>query len=654
MGYLNFDKEKLVNLSYSLERETLRTNRGGAYTSTTLACCNTRKYHGLLVVRLDGLDGGKHVLLSSLDESVIQHEAQFNLGIHKFPGDFYEPKGHKYIRNFEFDTIPKHTYRVGGVVLTRTRLLVEHENQLLIKYTLEEANSPTKLRFKPFMAFRNVHSLSKANLYANSKYTPVPNGIKMNLYEGYPDFFMQLSKECDFVPVPDWYKNIEYIREQERGYEFQEDLFVPGYFEVSIKKGESIIFSASTSEHKPLSFFKRYESEKKTRIPRDSFINCLLNSGKQFLWERQDGVDLIAGYPWYESIPRQTLTALPGIFLKRGDVNIFEAVLHTNLKRLKNGLLPKYAGQASFYDSADAPLLVFNALQKLAKFKSAKEIWNSYGAFLKEILNHYREGTDFNIRMLDNGLIYAKKEGVALTWMDDYKDGTPVTQRGGLAVEINASWYNAVCFALSLAKASNDKTFVEAWKDLPALIAESFISLFWSEEYGQLADYIDGDYTDWSVRPNMLLAAAQDFSPLTRTQKKLIISTVRNKLLTPVGIRTLTPEDVAYKGFSGELANDFSLAAHQGTVYPYLIYPFVKTYLEVHKEGGLSFARNCLEGFKNEMSENCIGTFSEAYEGNPPHTAKGSISQAWNVAAVIMANELVEKFEEDNKIKPKI
>ena len=651
MGYLNFDKDKLVNLSYSLERETLRTNRGGAYSSTTLAGCNTRKYHGLLIVRLDELDGGKHVLLSALDESVIQHEAQFNLGIHKFPGDFYEPKGHKYIRNFEFDTIQKHTYRVGGVILTRTRLLVEQENQLLVKYTLEEANSPTKLRFKPFLAFRNVHSLSKANLYANSKYTPVANGIRMNLYDGYPDFFMQLSKECDFVPVPDWYKNVEYIKEQERGYEFQEDLFVPGYFEISIKKGETIIFSASTKEQKPTTFAKKYESEKKRRIPRNSFINCLLNTGHQFLWERKEGLDLIAGYPWYESIPRQTLTAMPGIFLSQGNLKDFEAVLQTNLSRLKNGLLPKYAGQESTYEAADVPLLVFNALQELAKFKPLSEIWKGYSSFLKEIVNNYREGTDFNIHMLENGLIHAKLEGVALTWMDEYKNGSPVTQRGGLAVEINALWYNAVCFALQLAEASGDKSFVKTWKDMPPLIADSFLSNFWCEECLQIADYIDEDFIDWSVRPNMLLAAAQEFSPLSRTQKKLIISTVRNKLLTPVGIRTLTPEDVLYKGFSGERADDFSEAAHQGSVYPFLIYPFVKTYLEVHKAGGLSFAKNCLEGFKNEMSENCIGTLSEAYEGNPPHTAKGAISQAWNVAAVIMANALIEKFEDENRNK---
>jgi predicted glycogen debranching enzyme len=252
--------------------------------------------------------------------------------------------------------------------------------------------------------------------------------------------------------------------------------------------------------------------------------------------------------------------------------------------------------------------------------------------------------------MQENGLIYARYDGVALTWMDDYINGIPVTPRGGLAVEINALWYNAVSFALVLADASGDKAFVKAWKELPSRIAESFISTFWSEVRGQLADYADGVYIDWSVRPNMLLAATLDYSPLSRIQKKMILSTVRNQLLTPVGIRTLSPEDYRYKGFSGERVNEFAEAAHQGTVYPFLIYPFVKTYLEVHKAGGLSFAKNCLEGFKQEMSENCIGTLSEAYEGDPPHTAKGSISQAWNVAAVIMASKLVEKFDYQNKI----
>jgi len=644
MSYLKFDKEELVNLEYSLQREFLRTNRSGAYSASTLAGCNTRKYHGMLVVQLDELDGGKHLLLSSLDESIIQHDAQFNLGIHKYPGEFYEPKGHKYIRNFEMDTIPKVTYRVGGVILTKTRMLVEHKNQVIVKYTLEEANSPTILRFKPFLAFRNVHQLTRANMVANTKYATVKNGIKMKLYEGYPELFMQFSKDPDFVPVPDWSRNVEYMKERSRGYDYQEDLYVPGYFELPIKKGESVFFSAATEVCDPSTLKKQYKLEKERRIPRDSFNNCLINAAQQFMCERKDGKDLIAGYPWYESIPRQTFLALPGILLTRSEVATFEEVMKTNLSRLKDGLLPKYAGIQCDYDAADAPLLVFNALQELAQFKEKKDIWKSYGPAMKEILSFYKKGTRFNIHMQQDGLIYAKQDGVALTWMDAYINGKPVTQRGGLAVEINAAWYNAVCFALELAESARDKSFTSEWSTLPELIAKSYMETFWSDKEGYLADYVDGDYTDWSVRPNMIFAVGFNYSPLSREQKKLIISKVRNELLTPRGLRSLAPQDYNYKGSCEGDPDTRSAAAHMGSVYPFLIHPFVKGYLDIHKAGGLSFVNQIMAGFEEEMSEHCMGTLSELYEGNPPYTARGAISQAWNVGAVLSALSVLEKF----------
>lgn len=646
MSYLKFDKEELVNLEYSLQREFLRTNRSGAYSSTTLAGCNTRKYHGMLIVQLNELDGGKHVLLSSLDETIIQHDAQFNLGIHKYPGEFYEPKGHKYIRNFEIDTIPKVTYRVGGVILTKTRMLVEHENQVIVKYTLEEASSPTILRFKPFLAFRNVHQLTHANMVANGKYSKINNGIKMCLYEGYPELHMQFSKDVDFVPVPDWSRNIEYMKEQSRGYEYQEDLYVPGYFELPIKKGESVFFTASTEGCDPATLKKQYATEISRRIPRDSFINCLLNSAQQFIWERKDGKDIIAGFPWYESIPRQTFLALPGLLLTQSEVSTYEEILKTNLNRLKDGLLPKYAGTPSDYDSADAPLFAFYAIQELKPFVDNKELWKSYGPAMKEIMNNYKKGTRFNIHMEPNGLIHAKQNGVALTWMDAYIDGKPVTQRGGFTVEVNAAWYNAVCFALELAESAKDKTFINQWSYLPELIAQSFLDTFWRDEKGYLADYVDGDYVDWSVRPNMIFATSLEYSPLTREQKKLIISTVRNELLTPKGLRSLAPKDYHYKGSCVGNSSKRSAAAHMGSVYPFLIYPFVKAYLDIHKAGGLSFVKQVMAGFEEEMSEHCVGTLSEVYEGNPPHTARGAISQAWSVGGVLSATSVLEKFGE--------
>ncbi|MFW6370176.1 MAG: glycogen debranching enzyme N-terminal domain-containing protein, partial [Bacteroidota bacterium] len=245
MSYINFNKSQLINLEYSLGKEILRSNRAGSYSSTTIIGCNTRKYHGLLVSPMPHLDDDRHVLLSSLDETIIQKDAEFNLGIHKYEGDNYTPKGHKYVRDFDLDNIPRTLYRVGNVQLTKESLLVEKEEQVLVKYTLLDAQTPVTMLFRPFLSFRNIHSLSHSNLHIHTKFRKVENGIKMRLYDGYPYLNMQFSKAVEFVPFPNWYYNIEYLREQERGYEYKEDLYVPGYFETTLKKGESIIFSAS-------------------------------------------------------------------------------------------------------------------------------------------------------------------------------------------------------------------------------------------------------------------------------------------------------------------------------------------------------------------------------------------------------------------------
>jgi predicted glycogen debranching enzyme len=648
MSYLKFDKNQLVNLEYSLQREVLRSNRAGSYISTTLSGCNTRKYHGLLVCPLEELDGEKHVLLSSLDESVVQHGSVFNLGIHKFDGDHYEPKGHKYIRDFSIDIIPRTSYRVGGVVLSKERILVEKEQQLLIKYTLEEAHSPTILRFKPFLAFRNVHDLSKANLYANTRYTEIENGIKIKLYDGYPFLHMQFSKEVEFIPAPEWQYGIEYSKEQNRGYDYKEDLFVPGYFELPIKKGESIIFSASTSEGKAASFKPKFNREVKKRTPRDTFLGSLTNSAQQFFVQKNNHTDLIAGFPWYGAIARQTFIALPGLTLDLNDRETCEQVLDTQIELLKNGLFPKSPGKpGTFYDSMDAPLWFFWSVQQYFRvIKDSKKIWDKYGPAMKSILSAYKNGTDFNIHMLGNGMIYGKVENVALTWMDSYVDGKPVVQRGGMPVEVNALWYNALCLALELAEAENDQVFIEEWKDLPSLVAKSFVELYWSESRQYLADCIDGDIKDWSIRPNMLIAAALEFSPLDREKQKAILSTLKRELLAPRGLRTLSPRDPRYKGICDGDNCERELIIHQGTAWPWFISFFVESYLKIHKRGGLPFVKNIIEGFEEEMTENCIGTISEMYNGNPPHRGKGAISQAWSVAALIRAYKLLENCED--------
>ena len=282
MSYLNFDKALLTNLERSLTKEMIRTNRAGAYNSTTLIDCNTRKYHGQLVLPLPEIGDDNYVLLSSLDETVIQHGAEFNLGIHKYSNGHYNPNGHKYIREFSCEVISKTTYRVGGVILTKERMLVSFEPRVLIKYTLLEAHSPTTLRFKPFLAFRNVNELTHQNNRADTSYQSTSNGIAMRMYPEFPQLFMQFSKANTYHHNPDWYKDIEYYKEQERGFEYQEDLLVPGYFEMPMKKGEEIIFSAGISEVSTRSLKSTWNYELTRRIARTDMFACLKNSAGQF------------------------------------------------------------------------------------------------------------------------------------------------------------------------------------------------------------------------------------------------------------------------------------------------------------------------------------------------------------------------------------
>ena len=330
MSYLRFEKAVMTNLEESLRRELLRTNRSGAYSASTLVDCNTRKYHGLLVVPVPELDDENHVLLSSFDCTVIQHGAEFNLGLHKYQGNNFSPKGHKYIREFSCDVVPTTIYRVGGVVLKRETIFQAYEDRILIRYTLEDAHSATTLRFRPFLAFRSVRQFTHENSTASREYHEVDNGIKTCMYAGYPDLYMQFNKKNDFVFQPDWYRGVEYPKEQERGYASNEDLYVPGYFELSIKKGESIVFAASTKEIKSASLKALFQKEMDLRPGRDSFFHCLVSAAHQF-HNRQPNDDryLLAGYPWFKARARDTFISLPGLTLSIGETDYFERVMKT-------------------------------------------------------------------------------------------------------------------------------------------------------------------------------------------------------------------------------------------------------------------------------------------------------------------------------------
>ncbi len=649
MSYIKFDKNQLVNLEYSLTKELLRSNRAGSYASTTITGCNTRKYHGLLVSLQPQIDNQHHVFLSSFDATVIQRNAEFNLGIHKYGDDVYDPGGHKYIRDFDSEPIPKLTYRVGGVVLSKERVFAANDDRILIRYTLEDAHSPTKLRFKPYLAFRSVHSLSTANENVNTSFTRVKNGISVKMYEPYSPLFMQFSKNVKFVHNPNWYYGLEYAKEKSRGYDFNEDLFVPGFFELEIKKGESIVFAAGLEEIASTGLKPLFAKETDIRIPRDSFENCLINAAQQFIIQRPDKIDLIAGYHWFNISGRDTFVALPGLTLTQNDPKTFLAVVDSMVQRMQGSFFPNNRiGSEFIYNSVDAPLWFFWALQQYVLFTGdIKTIWKKYKKVMSLILSDFNKGTSFNIHTLDNGLLYAGEEKDVLTWMNVKIDEKPVINRNGLAVEVNALWYNAVRFYIEMAEQAGETKGLNTWRKLAENIEQSFLNTFWDEDKGYLADVVRGDEKDFGVRPNQVIATSLPFSPISDEIKNRILQIVELELLTPRGLRTLSPKNLDYKGiYKGDIIARDS-AYHNGSAFPWMLGQFADGYLRIHGKSGLSLIKNLYAGFEGEMIEAGVGTISELYYGDPPHKGKGAISQAWSVAELLRINYLIKIYEDN-------
>lgn len=648
MGYIKFDKAHVVNLEYSLTREILRNNRAGSYSSTTIVGCNTRKYHGWLVCPVDAMGGERHVLLSSVDSTVVSNGQSFNTGIHKYQGDHYSPKGHKYVEDFDIQDIPGMTFRVGNVIMKQERILVHYEEQLLIRYTIIDTDEPIKFQLRPFLAFRSIHQLTRANMWANTRTEPVPHGVKIRMYDGFPYLHMQLSCKAEFVPVPDWYYGVEYVEEQKRGYDYSEDLFVPGFFEMTASKGDVIVFSVSTREEKYAGLKAKFNRTIATKIPRSNFGNCLRNAAQQFIEKRGNDTNIIAGYHWFGSWGRDTFIALPGLALARESEDLYAAVLDTQVRRMKGGLFPNMGDNDNpAFNSVDAPLWFFQALWNYGL--DLKETWQRYGSAMKDVLNAYRAGTSFGIHMRGNGLIYSGAPGKALTWMDAVVEGVPVTPREGYAVEINALWYNAVCYSLDCARGARDRAFVKEWEKLPELISSSFIETFWDDEQGYLADYVkDGEKRNMQVRPNMIIATSLPYSMLTLDQMKSILDIANRVLVTPRGLRSLSPSDEEYKGiYSGDQATR-DRAYHQGTVWPWLLGPFCDGWLRVYGEGGVSRVRKLIMGFEETLTEAGISTISEIFDGDPPHSPRGAISQAWSVGEILRIFTLLEKNYPDN------
>ena len=670
MGF-TVDGEACRNPSFLLRREWLETNGLGGYASGTLLTSHTRRYHGLLVANLPAPLNGRHVLLSKFEESVLIAGRETFLTQHQFAGGLFPPNVAPLSR-FQVLECPTWTYDIGGVQLQRSLMLLPGRNAILVSYSCLHAAEPVRLRLKPFLAFRRNHLLMRENSCVNPEVQPIAHGCRMEPYAGMPPFFLHWSAAAKpaLGALGLWYRGFEYPEEARRGYDFREDLFAPCVLELSLLPGRELFVAASTEDLMHLDLLWRRETRRRqqahqrnldhcrklTRFPEEAgFVAQLMAAADQFRIITPAGRPaLLAGYHWFEDWGRDTMISLPGIAFCTGRHTDGLAIIDAFLHRETDGFLPNFFNPdgTAAYNSVDASLWFFWTLQQFLRAGGALDrLREKHWPAMQRILAAYSAGCDTPLlRMNADGLLYAGSPDTQLTWMDAHVDGKPVTPRWGYAVEINALWFNAVAFAVELARALGDTSFRPPAP--PDKLAAAFQRLFWLEREQYLADVIhDGDGVDTALRPNQIFAVSLPHTPLLPAQQRAVVDQVQRHLLTPCGLRTLAPTDPHYRSHYGGTVQQRDFAYHQGTVWPWLLGAFCEAYLRTHSDQGAAIAqvRHWLRPWQEQVTEAGLGTVSEIYDADPPHAPNGCISQAWSVAEIIRSYVLLWQAESVSK-----
>lgn len=645
MAFLKFNKSELVNLSYSLKREIICANKTGAYCNTSIVTCNTRRYHGLLAVPIDAFGGKKHLLLSSLDESLILNGKRFNLGIHCY-GSVYEPRGHKYIIDFEADPVPKITYRVGEITFTKSILLVPDSDQVMIRFELVKAPAKVRLLLTPFLAFRDIHALTDENPNARTDGWEIPNGMSFNLYDGFPDLNMQFNtKDVSFVTTPCWYKGVTYSDEYRRGFACKEDLYVPGHFETEMKPGDTIVFSASVALANPSGLKRKFDSFVAKAAKITTYHEQLVHCADLLKQDRGGHKMITAGFSWlYTGLLRETLEALPGLTLyANGDKAEFEEILDNLIADNQERLFHRTT-------QVEAPLRLADTLGRYIGFGAdPKAVWKKYGPTVKGIIESYLPGRRVEVAMQPNGLLWAQLDHWALSWMNTYVDGNPVTERAGYQVETNAMWFQSVLFAVTMERkySPSDSAFLKEWSHILDLIRENFQNTFWNARAGYLADYVDNAGQHLEVRPNMLYALVGEDIPVEPEIARRVLQVIDNELVTRRGIRTLSPRHSEYKGVYEGSQTDRDLAYYNGCCLTSLLGPYCEVCFKMKGAAFLNKAQWLVNGFYEDLNKHGVGAFSELYDGDPPHEPHGAISSALSTAALLEVEYLKNKYKEE-------
>jgi predicted glycogen debranching enzyme len=631
---IHIDREVTQDFERAAMIEWLETNGLGGWAGTTVAGTHSRRYHGLLVA---ATPQERTVLLSRLDEILHLGGDSFELGCNRFPGAV-APQGFQYLTSFRKDLFPVFDYEAGGIRLRKTVAAVDGENTTLVLYEVLEAPGPFLLSLRPFLASRDQHALTSAP--AENSGPPPALGfadglLRVHAAEEIPEVLV-LVPGADFRPNPQWWYRFEYELDRQRGFDFQEDLWMPGLFSRELAPGDRLGVILSTEDPRGRDAFALFEKERKRRekmlkaLPvQDGLARSLALAADAFIVRKGASQRMVvAGYPWFGERSRDTMIALPGLCLATGRFEDAKKILRTFAKAMDQGTL----------GSADASLWFAVAAWKYWQATEDETfVRETLLPALRRVVHWYQKGTHHEIRVDADGLLLAGTPETAVTWMDGRIDGRPVTPRNGKAVEVNALWINTLrilaVFETRLGDAAEAKTLEQKAKRAE----KRFQELFWNEAAVQLDDVIDGERRDTALRPNQVFALSLPFPLLPKAKAARVLAAVEAKLYTPVGLRTLAPDHPDYHAaYEGDL-NAREAAYHQGTVWAWLLGPYLTALVRVHGAAGRKKAREVIAALEPRLAEAGAGSLSEVFDAEAPHSPGGCIARAWSVAEVLRA-----------------
>ncbi len=647
---MHFSRDLCLQIDDALQRQWLETDGLGGYASSTLLACATSRFHGLLVAT-SREQPARHVFLARFEETFHGDGRDFPISSARYGGAF-SPEGHRFVDRCDFVPRPSFTYRIGHVVVTREIQMMHGRPAVLTRYAASGQRKPIDLLLRPFLPCRRADALSWQNDGLRPDVETLASGISVRPYEGLPRVFITLSAEASCDGRSAWYRGVEFQDDIRRGYDGHEDQWSPGVLRVTLTGGAEVVVAAAIGEA-VLDPAAAWAAETTRRDAADAARpagapGALGRAAEQFLYRTESGrPGVIAGYPWFEEWGRDTLIALPGLTLARGRVEECGAVLSGLRPFLRGGRLPNVFGTdpaTSDYKAVD-PALWFGRAVRLYDEAGGDEgrLLGELLPALLEIARTHRAADGEALSCDAQGLLSAGTPDVAATWMDAVVDGRPVTPRNGQQIEVNALWFLLVDTVARLLERRGDRADARGWRRLRDGIGEAFTQRFWIPEKNRPADHVTDGVRDDTVRPNMVIAAALDPSPLSREQRQAIVLLSRGELLTPRGLRTLSPRYLRYRGrFEGDQrARDD--AYHQGTVWPWLLGFHVEAELRAFGRGAAveRRLRGLLEGFEPHLGEHGVAQVSEVFDGDPPHRPGGCFAQAWSVGELLRAHALL-------------